>query len=213
MNVPETECDLLILVPTVFELSMLDLKPNRGRKVEICGFGPIGSGIGAYQKISQHVPKHVLLIGIAGSLHVHAQIGSAYTFKQVALDGVGADGEDELDLKQLPNVENSNVTDRLSMDSGNVFIQSHQQNCLFELLTVCQSTSDLSIVERRKAHFPEAVAEDMEGYSVALAAHALNVPLTIIRGISNIAGDRNKRNWQIREALSAARAMLIDEFS
>ncbi len=52
--------------------------------------------------------------------------------------------------------------------------------------------------------FPKAVAEDMEGYAVALACRLHDVPLTIIRGISNQAGDRNHDGWQVAEALQSA---------
>ncbi|MFM8578800.1 MAG: hypothetical protein ACKOCN_08370, partial [Planctomycetaceae bacterium] len=52
--------------------------------------------------------------------------------------------------------------------------------------------------------FPGAVAEDMEGFGVAMACRLVGVPLTIVRGISNIAGDRDTRQWRIRESLAAA---------
>ena len=43
----------------------------------------------------------------------------------------------------------------------------------------------------------------MEGYAVALAAHEFGVPVTIVRGISNVAGDRNVAGWALPEALQA----------
>jgi futalosine hydrolase len=58
--------------------------------------------------------------------------------------------------------------------------------------------------QRRLDRYPEVVAEDMEGYAVALACRLENVPLVIVRGISNVVGDRLSENWQIPEALTAA---------
>ena len=59
-------------------------------------------------------------------------------------------------------------------------------------------------VAMRLERYPDAVAEDMEGFGVAVACYFGGVPLQIIRGISNRAGDRDKRNWDIDGALHAA---------
>jgi futalosine hydrolase len=56
---------------------------------------------------------------------------------------------------------------------------------------------------------PAAVAEDMEGFAVALACRLAGVPLTIIRGISNTAGDRDHARWRVPEALAAAAALSL----
>jgi futalosine hydrolase len=53
------------------------------------------------------------------------------------------------------------------------------------------------------------VAEDMESFSVALACLACKVPLTIVRGISNQAGDRNKSRWVVAPALKAAADLAV----
>ena len=44
----------------------------------------------------------------------------------------------------------------------------------------------------------------MEGFAVALACRLAGVPLLIVRGISNTAGDRDTIRWQIEAALAAA---------
>ena len=70
-----------------------------------------------------------------------------------------------------------------------------------QLLTVCSSATSPMEVAHRQSRFPSTVAEDMEGFSVAAACKLSNVPLTIVRGISNQAGDREKQNWRIEEAM------------
>ena len=54
---------------------------------------------------------------------------------------------------------------------------------------------------------PEAGAEDMESYSVAMACQLQNTPLTVVRGISNHAGVRDHTQWKIDEALAAVAEM------
>jgi futalosine hydrolase len=56
---------------------------------------------------------------------------------------------------------------------------------------------------RRKV-YRDAVAEDMEGFGVAMACQLLQVPLRIVRGISNVAGNRDFKSWQVESALQQA---------
>ena len=57
---------------------------------------------------------------------------------------------------------------------------------------------------------PQAVAEEMEGYAVALAAQEFGVDLWIVRGISNVAGDRDVSGWALPEAIRAACAHIAE---
>ncbi|MEZ6089306.1 MAG: hypothetical protein R3C05_14990 [Pirellulaceae bacterium] len=49
-----------------------------------------------------------------------------------------------------------------------------------------------------------------KGFAVAVACKLHHIPLTIIRGMSNIAGVRDKAEWMIDEALDAAVSMAND---
>ena len=66
-------------------------------------------------------------------------------------------------------------------------------------------------VHDRRLTFPDAVAEDMEGFSVAFACAMAGCQLSIVRGISNVAGDRDKAHWRITDALHAAADLLIEK--
>lgn len=72
------------------------------------------------------------------------------------------------------------------------------------LLTACAASATADDAALRRHIFPAAVAEDMEGFGVALACRLSGIPLGIVRGISNTAGDRDKARWQIEPALAAA---------
>ncbi|WFF02573.1 futalosine hydrolase [Micromonospora sp. WMMD964] len=71
------------------------------------------------------------------------------------------------------------------------------------VLTVSTVTgSEAGTRELRRRH-PEAVAEAMEGYGVAVAAAQAGVPFAELRTISNPIGPRDRDAWRLREALAA----------
>ena len=55
-----------------------------------------------------------------------------------------------------------------------------------------------------------ALAEDMEGFGVALACQLAGTPCWIVRGISNQVGDRDPAHWRIPAALTAARRRALE---
>ena len=82
-----------------------------------------------------------------------------------------------------------------------------------QLLTVCSAAATAKDVHDRRQTFPDAVAEDMEGFSVAFACAMAGCRLSVVRGISNVAGDRDKAHWRITDALNAAADLLIEKLT
>ena len=74
---------------------------------------------------------------------------------------------------------------------------------------MCSTADSPEQAAIRLAQNPTAVGEDMEAFGVAMACQMQNVDLEVIRGFSNLAGDRDKANWQIDQALAAAVELLI----
>ncbi len=209
---------LLMLVPTELERHGLAgripaLVCSDGRiKMECCGFGPIAAAAKTAQLLMTVHPDQVLLVGIAGSLDDRIAVGTAHQFGSVACHGVGAGtGTAFVPAAALGwqqwagggaagNAIGDTITLRAAGDAGSGL-----------LLTVCAAAGDTADVVTRKSCFPAAVAEDMEGFGVAMACQMQGIPCTIIRGISNLAGDRERTHWQIDPALRAA-AALVNEF-
>ncbi|HUR27822.1 MAG TPA: hypothetical protein VM509_06530, partial [Planctomycetota bacterium] len=77
------------------------------------------------------------------------------------------------------------------------------------LLTSCAASASADEARERLRCFPEARAEDMEGFAVALACSVAGVPLTVVRGISNAVGDRVSEHWTIPRALASARELTL----
>ncbi|MEV0809873.1 futalosine hydrolase [Micromonospora sp. NPDC050200] len=64
------------------------------------------------------------------------------------------------------------------------------------------AASTLALADRH----PDAVAEAMEGYGVAVAAAHAGLPFAELRTISNPIGPRDRGSWRMREAFTALTA-------
>ena len=204
----------LVLVPTDRERRLLSSSlAAGGRRIELCGFGPVAAAARTAALIATHAPERVLLVGIAGRLDARLDIGAAYRFDRVACYGVGAGSGDgfvpaeALGWRQWPGDPPdpaAAVGDMIELPAHVGGVPAHGL-----LLTACTASATAEDVLRRMTLFPAAVAEDMEGFAVALACRLAGVPLTIIRGISNTAGDRDHARWRVPEALAAAAALSL----
>lgn len=175
---------------------------------KICGFGPVAAAARTAQLIEKLKPARVVLCGIAGTYDdATYPVGSAAVFGEVAIDGVGAgQGEDHLlppalGFPQWPGSEDTQV-DPIELS---LRLATGRDDTGPLLLTTCAASISEDEVRLRLERFPTAVAEDMEGFAVAMACALARTPLTIVRGFSNLVGDRDSRNWRIPSALFAAR--------
>ena len=193
----------LVLVPTDYELQ--DLSTTALANIELCGFGPIAAAARTAFLIRQHQPEHILLLGIAGGFD-DKLVATALEFGSVVCDGIGVGESDNFQSaaeigwshwsQQNPSVEIGDELQLAAVDS------THR------LLTVCSASADAVQAKRRQKRYV-AAAEDMEGFGVAMACKMAGVPLRIVRGISNVVGDRDKKNWKIKEALTAAEELAV----
>jgi futalosine hydrolase len=185
----------LLLVPTGEEASALaelgGIEPGLALE-ERSGFGPIAAAARTASILARLRPARVLLVGIAGSYDAASvPVGSAVRHTRVEIDGLETAG-----FSQAPGVGTGIELDRGSAASV--------------LVTVFSPSGSAREAAERRARHPGAVAEDMEGFGVALACALERIPLAIVRGISNTAGDRDPKRWKPREALAAARDLALE---
>ena len=201
----------LILVPTPIELELLNkvgtLPDDDINHIEVCGFGVAAAGANTSRLIEKHRPDKVVLAGIAGSYDSeHLIPGNAYQFSSVSMYGIGAGSGQEfksprdLGIAQFQSPSGENVFDTVLLENS-----SSQP---LQLLTVASCANNESELHSRLTQFPNAAAEDMEGFAVATACVLAEVPLVIIRGISNAAGIRDKKFWQIEKAMRSVAELL-----
>jgi len=208
----------LILIPTDLERRVLGplmaAAMGGSTRVELCGFGMAVAAARTAQLVAELAPARVLLIGIAGRLDDRLALGAAYRFGRVSCYGIGAaSGSDFLAAESLgwqqwpgdPPDPAVAIGDTLSCSTGADGAVPRAEH----LLTVCAVAASEADVRDRKKLFAEAAAEDMEGFAVAVACQLKRVPVDIIRGISNTAGDRDKSHWQVTAALEAAAKLAV----
>ena len=188
---------------------------GRDDRLELCGFGPVAAAARTSLLVARHQPERVVLVGIAGRLDDRLALAAAYRFQQVGCFGIGVGSRDDfisagtLGWLQWPGDAADGspaIGDAIACATDGSATPRADL-----LLTACAASATTDDVLARKRAFPTAVAEDMEGFGVALACRLHGVPCAIIRGISNVAGDRDKARWATAEALAAA-AALAHEF-
>ncbi|MCY2958635.1 MAG: futalosine hydrolase [Planctomycetota bacterium] len=215
---PSPGSPTLILVPTAVEERRLEdqggFDPGLGL-VALCGFGPIAAAARTAELLSTLRPARVVLVGIAGTFDAELlPIGRALAFDAVAVEGIGAgEGRDlagpaALGFPQWPGAGGSEaIHDRIVLARSRVRdparLRDPERTAL--LLSTCAASASAAQAALRRERFPEALAEDMEGFAVALACALAGVPCQIVRGISNVVGDREPARWRIPAALAAAR--------
>lgn len=171
-----------------------------------CGWGVLDSAVTTSDLIERHQPDRVILIGIAGTYRPeNFPVGSATELDCVRRDGIGVgqhfgfQSADELGWE-------SPFGSELALDSSNATPDDVPRRVL---LTVCSASASVDEAKWRQQRFPDAIAEDMEGFAVAMCCRHRRIPVQIIRGFSNVAGERNHSSWRIEQAIDAVSALLM----
>lgn len=209
--------ETLVFVPTALERDRLDeLGGLPGYDIELCGFGPIAAAARTAQLAEQRRPAGLLLLGIAGSYDCERHpVGSVVEPGRVHLDGVGAGtgdralGPEALGFPQWPGTELGPGDGKTGTGNTAIFDCIELGDDETSLLTVCAASATPEEAQRRRQRFTGVAAEDLEGFGVALAARLAGIPLRIVRGLSNVAGDRDHTHWRIDDALSSARELAL----
>ena len=203
----------LLLVPTELERRQLAGQSGFGTDApcELCGFGPVAAAARAANLIARYQPERVILAGIAGTFDgIGLPVGTAAVFSRVLMHGIGVGGASGFVSAAALGFQHWPHDDRGPEDSDALTVNAPVPPAAGQLLTCCTGSTSPGEAQQRLEQYPGAVAEDMEGFAVALACRLTGVPLAIARGISNEVGDREFERWQIPAALDAAWIVVSD---
>jgi futalosine hydrolase len=205
----------LILVPTDRERRVVGPRLAGHGRVALCGFGLVASAARTATLLAESGVSRVLLVGIAGGLDDRVAIGTAWRFGRVACHGIGAGWgpgfvpAGEMGWLQWPGdppEPSTAIADELPCGAWPRPGQTHARHLLVSVAAAAAGPEEVAV---RRTAFPEALAEDMEGFAVAAACRLRGHPVDIVRGISNIAGDRDASRWRVDAALEAAAELAV----
>ncbi len=198
--------DTVLLVPTPGERAqLLRLGLEEWPMVEV-GFGLVSAGISAMQLFQSRRPSLAIVVGIAGSYDLSVfPVGSARWFGEIRVDGIGV-GEG----MRFQSPESLGFPQWRPADGDPVFDGIHVNSAPLTMLSVAAASADAEMAEVRRERHPTASGEDMESFSVAMAAAMAGVPLRVLRGCSNPVGDRDHARWRVAEALQSVAKALLD---
>lgn len=180
-----------------------------GFDVRIAGVGPAAAAASTATHLAKMDSNHpydlVISAGIGGGFPGVAEVGSIVIASDVLAADFGAESP-----------EGFISVDKLGFGSSNVPVETSMSTQLVErimaedlsvhygpVLTLSTVTGTLEKQLDLSQRIPEAAAEAMEGYGVAVAASLHHLPVLEIRAISNPVGPRDREQWKINEALQA----------
>jgi futalosine hydrolase len=148
----------------------------------------------------------VLSAGIAGAFPGRAELGATVlASRSVAADLGAATPEGFLALAELGFGPSHVEADAALLAELRSALTHAVVGEVLAVSTVTGTAAGRAELQRRH---PDAVAEGMEGFGVAIAATQAGVGFAELRTISNMVGPRDRTAWQIGPALAAlTRAM------
>ena len=167
--------------------------------------------LGAFCGMAQ--PEFMVMVGSAGSLpHSGLRLGDMVVAETETLSELGVVSGpgigDALGMK-LPGMKQEIPLD----PSLSSFLLDHAMDMgkttYGRSLTVAGVSVDKESAGARALIF-NVVAENMEGYALALAGNRFGIPTAEIRGISNRAGDRDKSNWDFKNAILPPQKVILE---
>ena len=173
----------------------------------------IGSLLTSYQLtkfVQKHKPDLMIQAGVAGSFTDKFKRGQVVMVKDETLGDLGVHEEetfkDVFDLGLLEESSNCFHNKRLV----NTYITEWLKFGLpvARGLTVNQISSDPQLIERLIVKYGCEI-ESLEGGAFHYVSLHEQVPFLQIRAISNVVGERNKKNWKLKEAVMNLNEKLI----
>ncbi len=183
--------------PAPRELLSLDDFPG-SPTLGVCGFGlPMAAALTAHF-LQQEPDGHVILLGIAGSYDAtQAKIASVYTASWVDIYGLGA-GSGR--LHQCSDELGFPLQSSLGLAARKLPLQPSRNLKQVGIISVTAASANSEEAEQNRSLAEDALLEDMETYGVALSCHLANRQLTVLRAVSNVAGQRDTKSWKFKEA-------------
>jgi futalosine hydrolase len=157
-------------------------------------------------------PSEVIMVGSAGSLPGSGlQAGHLAVASSEVLSEFGVCSE--MGVGSVEALGLTGVSQEMSLDQE---LAGHLTEAALEnasvgvgrFLTVIGVSPDIRLAETRANRFA-ALVENMEGFALALAGERFRIKVGEVRGVSNLAGTRDKTTWDLDLANQQAQAAVL----
>ncbi|MEV4768442.1 futalosine hydrolase [Micromonospora humida] len=151
--------------------------------------------------------RAVVSAGIAGGFAGRAPVGATVLASRSVAADLGAESPtgfipvDELGMP--PELLGGGPTIDVDRALLGALRAALPQAVVGAVLTVSTVTGTAASTTALADRHPDAVAEAMEGYAVAVAATQAGLPFAELRTVSNPVGPRDRDGWRMREAFAA----------
>ncbi len=174
--------------------------------VEPVGVGPAAAAAGtarliALAEAAGRPYRAVISAGIGGGFPGHAPVGAVVLATRSVAADLGAESPDGfITLDELGFGATSAAADPELLARLRAALPEAVTGAVLTISTV---TGSAETTRALLARHPDAVAEAMEGYGVAVAAGQAGLPFAELRTISNPVGPRDRAAWRLGDAFAA----------
>jgi futalosine hydrolase len=200
--------DIVVCVATALEGEELPRSVGRtGITLIRTGVGPVNAAFALTRCLARSSPRAIIACGVGGAYPGSGlALGDVVAAESETYGDLGATSPDGfLDMQALgfPVIDQTPpLFNRLPLD-----LFPATRRVPFVTCSACTGTDEQA--QALVARTGGAV-ESMEGAALVHVARLSQIPVGEIRGISNIAGRRDRAAWRIAEAAAGARRALID---
>jgi futalosine hydrolase len=194
--------------PSVDFLKANQFTTNHNRyQVLITGVGSVAAAYSLTSFIKLEKPDLVIAAGIGGSFDPRYDIGTVVLINEEVIADLGVqEGQTFRDLFDLGFVEK----DQAPFSDG---MLRSTQIWPFEIemvrgCTINEITTNRQRINDIVSKYNPTI-ESMEGAALQYVCNMENIPLLHLRSVSNFVGERNKENWDIKNAIKNLNETLI----
>lgn len=207
---------ITIVAATRFEIDESLLQNDKHQlRFLYTGVGMLSSAVSLTQHVIQYNPELMIQAGIAGCFDYGFALGKTVAVENESPGDTGVSEEglwkDLFDMKLLNDNEAPYTNRHLvneSIDKWNT-LQLPKVNGV----TVNQITGSEERREVLRVKY-NADIESMEGAALHYVCRLFSIPFLQVRSLSNYVGERNKKNWKMKESImnvnEAVRKLIIN---
>jgi futalosine hydrolase len=177
------------------------------------GAGVVSAALTLGRLAALGLPEAAIMVGSAGALPGSGcGMGDLVAADEEILAELGVlagPGQGDAGQMSLAGLVQRVALDRSLVDEVMAAVELAARMRRGSLLTVVGVSAEPEQAEARARGF-QALAENMEGYALALAGRCFGFRTAEIRGISNRAGDRDKSRWDLNAAQERAQLAVLE---